>query len=161
MLLPKYIYIFTSQVSVCRSGYEVVTMSWYCWWYAVVMKLFFITCSCMKVGIRRCPIVYAVACLTITWVCSCMVISQVNTVNMVTSVQLHIFLCNCISWCCDNIVPAPTPEVWITTFTLENSESCIKIEWFICLYSEFSNPCGKMFTDWKPNYNLNSISTGT
>ncbi len=83
----------------CRKGYE-VTKSW----YAVVMMSFYIAFSCLKVGICSCTVRYTVTQLSIIWVRSLMVISQFSTVHMVKSVQLHLFLCNCVSWS-DNLIP--------------------------------------------------------
>ncbi len=79
-------------------------MSWYHRRYTVVITSFFIAFSCLKIGLRSCTVGYAVAWFSITWIRS-----QFSTVHMVKSVQLHISLCNCISWHCDNVVPTPTP----------------------------------------------------
>ncbi len=50
----------------------VVTM----WWYAVLMTSFFIAFSCIKVGVYSYTDVYAVTQFSISWVCSCKVISR-------------------------------------------------------------------------------------
>ncbi len=65
-------------------------------WYTVVRTSFCITFPCLKL-------------FSISWIRSCMVISQFSTVHIVKSVQLHIFLCDCISWRYDNLVPAHAP----------------------------------------------------
>ncbi len=52
---------------------------------------------------------YAVVLFSIIWICRCMVVSQFSTLHMVKTVELHIFLYNCISCRCDNLIPAPTP----------------------------------------------------
>ncbi len=54
--------------------------------------------------ICSCTVEYAVALFDITRVRSCIIISHFSTVHIVKSVQLHLFLHNYISWCCDNLV---------------------------------------------------------
>ncbi len=75
----------------------------------VVLISFCIAFTYLKVVVRSYTFRYAVASFFITWVRSCMVISQVSTVHMVKLMQLHILLCNCVSWSSNNLIHAPTP----------------------------------------------------
>ncbi len=59
----------------------------------VILYRFFLPES----GVHSCTVGYTVALFYIIWICGCIVISQLRTVHMVKSVQLHIILlCNCI-----------------------------------------------------------------
>ncbi len=95
-------YLFTN--TRCRSGYEVVTMSWWYHWYSVVMTLFCIAFSCLKVRVCSCKVGYAVTRFSITWVRSYTVFYYLGT-------QLHGFLLpGCavtrfsITWACSYTV---------------------------------------------------------
>ncbi len=59
----------------------------------VILYSFFLPES----GVRSCTVGYAVALYSIIWIHSCMVISQFSTVHIVKSVQVHMFLCNCVA----------------------------------------------------------------
>ncbi len=110
-IAPKYVLIRGPCIRHWnRSGYEVVTTSDTTSWYTVVRTSFCIAFPCLKVGISSCTVGYTVTWFSITWVRSCMIICQLSIVHMVKSVELHIILCNCVSWSCDNLVPAPTPS---------------------------------------------------
>ncbi len=67
----------------------------------------------MHSWVHSCTVGYAIACFSITWIRSCLEISQINTVHMVKSVQLHICLYNCVSWRCENVVLTPIPRYWL------------------------------------------------
>ncbi len=90
----------------------------------------------MHIRICSCKVGYAVTWFSIIWVLNCMVKSVqlhmllCNILSwhcdnlilihspciLVQSVPLHIFLCNYVSWCCDNLVP--TPKLWLIIWQL-------------------------------------------